>query len=92
MPLASPSRSEPPLPASRPWRSSETSGMERNVALFLCLVLGFMGAHRFYLREPWAGVVCLLFCWTFVPFVLALKDAANIARMSPAEFRGTYGD
>lgn len=40
----------------------------------LALLLGGLGAHKFYLGKIGAGVAYLLFCWTFVPAVVALVE------------------
>jgi TM2 domain-containing membrane protein YozV len=57
----------------------------------LSLSLGFVGAHRFYLQEPWKGLCYLLFSWTLVPLVLSLVDAAWLARMTCSDFHEAYG-
>jgi len=44
------------------------------VAVVLALVLGNGGIHQFYLRRPIWGIVYLVFCWTFVPAVIALIE------------------
>lgn len=48
-------------------------------ALLLALLLGYVGGHKFYLGQVGLGVVYLLFCWTFVPGVIAFIEAFAIA-------------
>lgn len=40
----------------------------------LALLLGGLGAHKFYLGKIGAGIAYLLFCWTFIPAVVALVE------------------
>jgi TM2 domain-containing membrane protein YozV len=49
-------------------RKSETTGV------VLALFLGGFGVHHFYLGEIGLGVVYLIFCWTFIPAVVALIE------------------
>ena len=44
------------------------------VALWLCLLLGIFGAHRFYLRKNISGILYLLFSWSLIPGFLAIGD------------------
>lgn len=46
----------------------------RRTARFLTLVLGGIGGHRFYLRQRGLGVLYLVFCWTFVPAIIAFVE------------------
>ena len=46
----------------------------RVIAIVLALFLGGLGAHRFYMNRPGTGVVYLVFCWTFIPVLLALVE------------------
>lgn len=48
-------------------------------ALLLALLLGNVGGHKFYLGQVGLGVVYLLFCWTFVPGIIAFIEAFSIA-------------
>lgn len=59
---------------------------ERKKAVFLCLLLGTFGAHRFYMHQTYKGLGYLLFSWTLVPSVLSVIDAAFLIKMSDAEF------
>jgi TM2 domain-containing membrane protein YozV len=43
-------------------------------AFVLALFLGGLGAHRFYMRDYWLGLLYVVFCWTFVPVVIALIE------------------
>lgn len=43
--------------------------------VLLALFLGGFGAHKFWLGNPAAGVLYLLFCWTFIPSLVAVLDA-----------------
>ena len=46
----------------------------RTTGLVLTLFLGGIGAHRFYLNQPLAGVLYVLFWWTFVPVIVACVE------------------
>lgn len=65
---------------------------DKEKALRLCLILGALGVHRFYLHEPLQGVAYLLFSWTLIPLLLCLIDAWFLAHMSDEEFQEEYND
>lgn len=44
------------------------------VALLLCLFLGGLGAHHFYLGKIAAGVLSIVFCWTLIPAIIAFVE------------------
>lgn len=46
----------------------------RTTALILTLLLGGVGAHRFYMGEIGLGIVYTLFSWTFIPGIVALVE------------------
>ena len=46
----------------------------RTVAFLLTLFLGGLGAHRYYLGDIKTGIFYTLFCWTFIPAVVALVE------------------
>ena len=37
------------------------------VAGVLAILLGNFGIHKFYLGKPGAGILYILFCWTYIP-------------------------
>lgn len=59
---------------------------KRKNALALCLFLGFVGAHRFYVRQYLLGSLYLLFFWTFIPGLAALIDAVVLASQDDDDF------
>ena len=40
----------------------------------LTLVLGGIGAHRFYLGQVGLGLLYLFFCWSFIPALVAFVE------------------
>ena len=56
----------------------------------LALFLGGLGGHKFYLDRPWQGLLYLVFCWTFVPAILALFEAIYYFAMSEQAFDEKY--
>jgi len=48
-------------------------------ALLLALFLGGVGGHKFYMGETGLGIVYLLFCWTYIPAIIAFIEAFSIA-------------
>lgn len=56
------------------------------VAAVLALVLGGLGVHHFYLGNPVLGIVYILFCWTFIPAIIAFVEAIVYLSMSDAAF------
>ena len=63
----------------------------RGLAALQALLLGGIGAHKFYLERPGQGVLYFLLCWTFVPAIIAFVEGINYALMSEAEFQQRYG-
>jgi hypothetical protein len=63
----------------------------RSVAIALAWTLGGLGIHKFYLRKPGDGVASLLFCWTFIPALLALVDGFQYLSMDDAAFSLKFG-
>ena len=49
-------------------------------AVVLAILLGGIGAHRFYLGDIGLGFLYLLFAWTGIPMVVAFFEAFTISR------------
>jgi len=63
---------------------------ERTVAILLCFFLGGMGIHKFYLGKNVEGTLYLIFCWTFIPSILAFFDFFGLCFMSDREFNARF--
>ena len=46
----------------------------RIAAGVLALLVGGIGVHKFYLGKIGLGIVYILFCWTFVPAIIAFVE------------------
>lgn len=59
----------------------------RGVAVFLALLLGGIGAHKFYLDRPGMGLLYLVFCWTLIPAIISLFEGLGYLFMSNESFQ-----
>ena len=60
------------------------------LALVITFFLGGFGIHKFYLEEKVAGILYLLFSWTFIPSILAVLDFIGLLIMSEPRFDQRY--
>ena len=60
------------------------------VAALLAIFLGWLGAHKFYLGKPVEGIFYLLFCWTFIPSLVAFVEGIIYLVLSDEEFAAKY--
>jgi hypothetical protein len=79
----------PPLP-SRSIAAAPVGSRNKLAAALLALFLGGIGMHRFYLGRPGSGVVYLLFCWTFIPAIVAFFEAIRLLTMNEERFAAYY--
>lgn len=42
------------------------------VYMLVCLLLGGIGIHEFYVKNNLGGILSILFCWTYIPACVAL--------------------
>jgi TM2 domain-containing membrane protein YozV len=61
----------------------------KSTAMWLAFFTGGLGGHKFYLDDSKAWIY-LVFCWTYIPALVALFDAIGFARMSEDEFNAKY--
>ena len=75
-----------PQGARLPARSSKN----RVTAGVFALMLGGFGIHKFYLGQVAAGLVYLVFCWTFIPALISLVEGILFLTMSDESFAQKY--
>lgn len=63
---------------------------DKTTAALLAFFLGGIGGDQFYIGNIAWGVVFLLFCWTFIPCIVALVNFIRYLSMSQAEFDNKY--
>jgi len=59
-------------------------------AAILAFFLGGFGVHKFYLGRTGAGILYLVFCWTFIPAFFALLDFIILLTATEDEFNKQY--
>lgn len=69
----------PPATLTRPDKS-------RTIGVVLALVLGGVGAHKFYTGRTGRGILYLLFWWTGIPSLVGIFEGVHWATMSDEEF------
>ena len=57
---------------------SSVSEKSRTASLLLCLFLGLVGGHRFYVGKTGTAILQLLLCWTGITEIWAIIDFINI--------------
>lgn len=72
-----------PRALARTSRNKTTAGV-------FALVLGGLGIHKFYLGQTAAGILYLLFCWTFIPAFIAFIEGIIFLTMSDEAFAEKY--
>jgi TM2 domain-containing membrane protein YozV len=62
----------------------------RGAAALLALLLGSVGAHKFYTGRPVLGVIYFMAFWTGIPLLLGVLEAARYLMMSRQAFDLEY--
>lgn len=68
----------------------QTGNKDKMITLLIIFFFGYVGGQYFYLGQISKGVLCLLFCWTFIPTIIALIQFFIILAMSDQEFNARY--
>ncbi|MCG7598891.1 zinc-ribbon domain and TM2 domain-containing protein [Halomonas sp. McH1-25] len=70
--------------------SVKTGDKSKLVAALLAFFLGGLGFHRFYLGNILLGIIYLLFCWTFIPMLIAFGECIYFLAMGQESFDRKY--
>ena len=62
-------------------------GKDKTAAALLALLLGGIGAHKFYLGKVGQGILYLLLCWTFLPAIAGFIEGIMYLTMSEQKFQ-----
>jgi len=73
-----------PMVPYRPRKEKVTAGI-------LAILLGGLGAQRFYLGQTGLGILSILFCWTYIPTLIGLIEGIIWLCMSEEEFHRRHG-
>lgn len=68
------------------------NGKSKLAAALFALFLGGLGIHKFYLGKTGWGIVYVIFCWTFIPAIVAFIEGILLLVMSDDEFNRKYGN
>lgn len=60
------------------------------IAAILALILGGLGIHKFYLGQGGKGILYLIFCWTYIPSILAFIEGIMILCSNDEAFMTKY--
>ena len=60
------------------------------VAAILAIILGGLGIHKFYLGQSGKGILYLIFCWTYIPAILAFIEGIMILCSNDENFQIKY--
>src|SRR4051812_33025842 len=63
---------------------------DKTTAGVLGILLGGIGAHKFYLGQTGAGIMYLLFCWTMIPGIIGLIEGITYLTMQQQTFDVRY--
>ena len=79
-------------PHCAPTNASSGSGEKSRIAAaLLAFFLGGFGAHKFYLGKIGQGFLYLIFCWTFIPAIIAFIEFIIYLCDSDEKFARKYG-
>lgn len=70
------------------------STLSKDIALVLALIsllfIGGIAVHKIYLKKFGDFVLSIIFCWTFIPFIVCLCNVISLATMSKEAFYKKY--
>jgi TM2 domain-containing membrane protein YozV/RNA polymerase subunit RPABC4/transcription elongation factor Spt4 len=82
----------PECGVSQPLPTEGKSDSDQTTAGILALLLGGLGAHKFYQGNTKLGLVYLCLFWTFIPAILAFIEGILILVADEDEYERKYAD
>ena len=79
------------VPSSIDLSATAPNGKSKLAAALFALFLGGIGIHKFCLGQVGWGIAYLLFCWTFIPAIVAFVEAILLFVMSNEKFNRKFG-
>ncbi|GAB3689827.1 hypothetical protein GCM10028857_25660 [Salinarchaeum chitinilyticum] len=70
--------------------SGGSSNKDRTTAGILAILLGGIGAHKFYLNETGMGILYLCFSWTGIPIIIGIIEGILYLTKTDEEFERQY--
>ncbi len=67
------------------------NGKSKIAAALLAFFLDGFGVHKFYLGQVGLGILYLIFCWTFIPAIIAFIEFIILLTMNDETFNQKYG-
>ena len=65
---------------------------DKTTAAIFALLIGGLGAHKFYLGKTGMGILYLIFSWTFLPIIISFVEGVIFLTMDEEEFNEKYND
>lgn len=62
------------------------------IALILCILGGSFGLQHFYVGKIGAGIVSLLFCWTFIPALVSFFELIYWCALGEENWKFNYSN
>ena len=62
----------------------------KTTAALLAFFFGGLGIHKFYLGRGGQGILYMIFCWTFIPAIIACLEFFVLIFMNDHEFDMKY--
>ena len=72
--------------------SAPKCSKSKTTAGVLGLLLGSLGAHKFYLGKIGQGILYLLFCWTYIPGIIGFFEGLHYLTMKEEAFCQKFAD
>lgn len=79
-----------PQPMNYGYAPTRIHDRSKMVAALLAFFLGGIGIHKFYLGQTGMGFLYLIFCWTWIPAIIAFVEFIMYLVMSDQEFDAKY--